>query len=203
MGSGISGTHVAVPAQIAVQPFSHEWPKRTGAYYYSGLLALDTDELIDGGLTIIAGGEIQYVPFILAQRTTFTALAGNIILEQAGGLMNFGIYASNAACVPTSLIRAANSVDMSAAGMFMVDWSATPLTLDAGLYWIASQSNKPVATPIHLGVSACAFALLGADDPFTAPYTGWVQAAAWANLPAVAAATNGDNASCRCGLLVA
>lgn len=126
---GFGGTYIAVPAQIAVQPFSPEFAKISGRWYCSNSRG-DAPTPV-----VITEDRLQASPLIFAQRTSIDRLGVRITTAQVGANIRLALYAATSATDPYPGALLAQSGAISAATTGDKTYIVA-LTLPAGIYWI-------------------------------------------------------------------
>jgi hypothetical protein len=110
-------------------------------------------------------------PYGITQSAAVTGL--EIFLTTAPGAdVHLGIYADNGAgTLPTTVVYESPLINIAAAGTFVYDLSATPVTLCAGLYWTA-ESSPDTSTSIDVTQADTAFAstVWTASSVFPSPF---------------------------------
>lgn len=193
MSFSVHGTYVAVPAQIAVQPFSQGYAKFTGLYYSSALVS--GDAVIDTPSENYLFAEM----FILPRTTTFDRMSISVQTPQVGGKYRIGIYADTGGIYPGALVLDAGELNASAAAIVEATVS---LTLNAGIYWKARNAN--VANISMHALSPITCPAFGRPDMDTEGHTGYYKAAAYGALPSTyPAAADASNIADIIGLRVA
>jgi len=172
---GIKGTYVGMPSQIAVQPFSINYPKLTGRYYNSSTQTAAFAAIGPGPNILMA------MPFILAKQTSFDKIAFYIATPEVGGHARLGIYSNNSTSMyPTDKLLASNEFLTSVPGLVE---DAISITLNAGIYWLVGVFDSVATLEIDMwGYSTPN--LIGDDGALGGPQSGWNVAFAYGVLPA-------------------
>lgn len=103
------------------------------------------------GTAFGAAGTIVFVPFVITAPVTIKALGIRVITISAAGNLAIGIYAHNYATGRPTGTPLATLLGLSTGTATGVSANlATPLTLQPGLYWFATQCDNTTATFISL-----------------------------------------------------
>jgi hypothetical protein len=130
MGLQAGGVSVSTPSQILVQPFSSHYQKQSGKWYKT---VLQSD--VDADWGIPSAHRLYASAFLLAARTTFSAIGTYSTAGEALGNVRLALYNNNNATnYPSSLIVETAAIDASVSGD-LTEVFATPITLEAGIYW--------------------------------------------------------------------
>lgn len=120
-------------------------------------------------------------PFIVPETTTYDMIAARAVAAGlAGSLARIGLYADNGSMYPGALLFDSGDLNISTAG---VKSAALNLTLDRGIYWLASIVNDD--NPGWMYHDWAAMLQLGVDGTLTgSPAVGWKVAQAFGAFPA-------------------
>lgn len=118
------------------------------------------------------------VPFIAAQTASWAAMGTEVTsAAPAGGLLRVGVYADTGNGYPGALLASPGAMATTGVGVPMVSFAA-PLTLQAGLYWLAFQIEGAQATLRSVTNSVSGFAGLPSPSGL-ATWDGFYSATGW------------------------
>lgn len=122
-------------------------------------------------------------PFVITKTTTIDQMAINVTAAGASSNIRVGIYADDGNMYPGALIVDAGSASTASTGVKTYSTNL-PVTLNSGLYWLASVGNGTAPT-IRAIAATGVIPVLGLDSTLgTAWGTGWQVAFTFAALPA-------------------
>lgn len=144
----------------------------------------------------IATGTLYFCPFFVYRRTTFLKI-GLVGTGTPAGSVNMGIYRDSGRAKPIgSVISGTQSGSVTMAAALVSFTFASPVTLPAGMYWLAfsCSGTNAIAGPTGGGYEAGVARGLGATTPSAADsgqQGGWQQAFTYSTtLPAVGSPTS-------------
>jgi len=152
-----------------------------------------------------ANGSLRAFPLVVSKAFTFTQIRIRVTTFAAGSKLRVGIYTDNGSSYPNALVSGSDTGEFDTDTPNGVKSSGTvSITLNPGLYWIATNSN---GGPVLDGMTqySCP-AVIGVTDIVSAgtDHNRWLVASAYGAMPSTfpGGATSGSAAFPVVGLLV-
>lgn len=119
------------------------------------------------GTLLTVTGTLYAYPFYLPGPTALTGIGVYTTTGQTGGAARVGLYTDNGSGYPGSLVSGTDAGALAATSGAADEFNTVSLTLNGGLYWLASiftaSSTFPTVASAAVGYAAASNSLLGSD----------------------------------------